>query len=86
MRKNKRKSKVRIEIRKDGLSKYGYKDIKRTSKKERHKALKRAIKEKKPLEVFRRLVAISTVNKNRDVELHDKIRDDAEWIKREMNK
>jgi hypothetical protein len=78
---SKRNSKVRILLRKDILGKYGYKDVKKTSKQKRHIALHKAINEEKPLSVYRRLVALSTLNKYKDPTLHDKFRDDAEWIK-----
>ncbi len=78
---SKRNSKVRIVLRKDILGKYGYKDVKKTSKQKRHRALHKAINEEKPLSVYRRLVALSTLNKYKDPTLHDKFRDDAEWIK-----
>ena len=78
---SKRNSKVRIPLRKDVLGKYGYKDVKRTSKQKRHRALHKAINDEKPLSVYRRLVALSTLNKYKDPSLHNKFRDDAEWIK-----
>ena len=77
----KRNSKVRIPLRKDILGKYGYKEVKKSSKVKRHKALHKAINKEQPLSVYRRLVALSTLNKYKDPALHDKFKDDAEWIK-----
>jgi len=66
---------------KDVLGKFGYSDLKNISKLERHKSLKKAIKKIKPLSVFRRIVAIATLNKNKDLKLYDVLREDAEWLK-----
>ena len=68
-------------IDKDVLGKFGYLNIKTISKGERYTALRKALKEIKPLSVYRRLVALSTLNKNRDVELYEILRSDADWIK-----
>lgn len=68
-------------IEKDVLGKYGYDNIKNISTTKRHSALKKALKELKPLSVYRRLIAIATLNKNKDNELFDILRNDAEWVK-----
>ena len=73
--------KVIIIVDKDVLGKYGYDNIKNISVNKRHIALKKALKELKPLSVYRRLIAIATLNKNKDVKLHDILRADAEWMK-----
>ena len=73
--------KVIIIVDKDVLGKYGYDNIKNISVNKRHNALKKALKELKPLSVYRRLIAIATLNKNKDVKLHDILRADAEWMK-----
>jgi hypothetical protein len=73
--------KVIIIIEKDVLGKYGYDNIKNISATKRHIALKKALKELKPLSVYRRLIAIATLNKNKDNELFDILRNDAEWVK-----
>lgn len=72
-----------IIVDKDILGKYGYDNIKNISANKRHIALKKALKELKPLSVYRRLIAIATLNKNKDVKLHDILRDDAEWVKKQ---
>jgi hypothetical protein len=79
--KSKKGSKLITIIDKDVLSKFGYFNIKTLSKGERHAALRKALKEIKPLSVYRRLVALSTLNKNRDIELYEILRSDADWIK-----
>ena len=53
-----------IIVDKDVLGKYGYDNIKNISANKRHIALKKALKELKPLSVYRRLIAIATLNKN----------------------
>jgi hypothetical protein len=74
--------KVIIIVDKDVLGKYGYDNIKIISTTKRHTALKKALKELKPLSVYRRLIAIATLNKNKDIEVHDILRADAEWVKK----
>ena len=71
-------------MEKDVLGKYGYDDVKNTSATKRHTALIKALKELKPLSVYRRLIAIATLNKNKDSEVHDILRADAEWVKKQM--
>ena len=74
------KKKVIIIIEKDVLGKYGYDDIKNISITKRHSALKKALKELKPLSIYRRLIAIATLNKNKDIVLFDILRKDADWV------
>jgi hypothetical protein len=66
------------------LSKYGYENIKSLSAKERKTALKNAIRDIKPLSVYRRLVALSTLNKNKDTDLYKILKEDSEWIKSQV--
>ena len=73
--------KVIIIIEKDILGKYGYKNIKELSEQKRHIFLHKAIKENKPLSIYRRIVALSTLNKNKDHKLYKILKDDANWIK-----
>jgi hypothetical protein len=77
-------SKAIVIMERDVLAKYGYDKIKGLSPKERKSALKNAIREIKPLSVYRRLVALSTLNKNRDVDLYKILKEDAEWIKSQV--
>ena len=79
--KSEKGKKLIIIIEKDILGKYGYKDIKSLSKSDRHKSLSKAIKDNKPLSIYRRIKALSTLNKNKDHELYKILEDDALWIK-----
>ena len=79
--KSKKGSKLITIMNKDVLGKYGYSNIKSLSKTERHSALRDALKKIKPLSVYRRLVALATLNKNKDEELFIILRKDADWIK-----
>ncbi len=82
--KSEKGEKLIVIMEKDVLGKYGYDDVKNTSATKRHTALKKALKELKPLSVYRRLIAIATLNKNKDSEVHDILRADAEWVKKQM--
>ena len=73
--------KVIVIIEKDILGKYGYKNIKELPEQKRHIFLHKAIKENKPLSIYRRIVALSTLNKNKDHKLYKILKDDANWIK-----
>ena len=79
--KSKKGSKLITIMNKDVLGKYGYSNIKSLSKTERHSSLRDAIKNIKPLSVYRRLIALATLNKNKDEELFIILRSDADWIK-----
>ena len=79
--KSKKGSKLITIMNKDVLGKYGYSNIKSLSNTERHSALRDALKKIKPLSVYRRLIALATLNKNRDEELFIILRKDADWIK-----
>ena len=70
-----------IILGKNELGQFGYVNIKDLSIKERHIALKKAIKHLKPLSVFRKVVAIATLHKKTDKKLHDLLMDDSHWIK-----
>ena len=77
--KSKKGSKLITIIDKDVLGKFGYSNVKSLSKTERHSAIRKALQKIKPLSVYRRLVALSTLNK--DEELFIILRSDANWIK-----
>lgn len=68
-------------MEKDVLKPFGYKDIDTMSKSSRQKALKKAIQAIKPLSIYRRIIAIATLNKNKDAKLYKILKEDAEWIK-----
>ena len=79
--KSKKGSKLITIMDKDVLGKYGYSNIKSLSNTERHSAIRNALKKIKPLSVYRRLIALATLNKNKDEELFIILRKDADWIK-----
>lgn len=69
-------------MEKDILHKYGYKDVKNMPVTKRHSSLNEAVNKIKPLSVYRRLIAIATLNKNKDHGLYKILREDAEYIKK----
>ena len=73
-------------IEKDVLKKFGYSDIKDKNITDRKKSLKKAITKIKPLSVYRRLVAISTLNKNRNPKLYRILQEDIKWLKTVLEK
>lgn len=69
-------------IEPDRLTKYGYVGLEGKSDRARHTSLNEAISSgEKPLSVMRRLVALSTVNKNTHPRLSNILKSDAMWIK-----
>ena len=74
-------SKLITLMEKDVLKPFGYKNIDSMTKTDRQKALKKAINSIKPLSIYRRIIAIATLNKNKDVKLYKILREDAKWIK-----
>jgi len=73
--------KLIVIIEKDVLGKYGYKNIKELPEQKRHTYLHRAIIDNKPLSIYRRIIALSTLNRNKDRKLYKILKDDAKWIK-----
>lgn len=74
---SKKKGKQLFVLSKGTLTQYGYHtDL---SEKDRHTALRRALKHIKPLSVYRKLNALYVLNKNRT--LGSLYRGDAEWVK-----
>lgn len=69
-------------MEKDILKPFGYVNIKNKSKTERENSLKKAIKEIKPISIYRRLIALATLNKEKDKKLHDILRDDADFVRK----
>lgn len=68
-------------IEPERLSKYGYDSLESRSIDARHHALKDALASgEKPLSVYRRLIALSTLTKNTNPKLSEIIHDDAGWI------
>lgn len=68
-------------MEKDVLKSYGYTNIEAMSKISRHSALRKAIKNIKPLSIYRRVIAIASLNKNKNEKLYNILREDADWIK-----
>jgi hypothetical protein len=68
-------------LEKGTLGQFGYHDVKKMSKQERRNSLKRATKEIKPLSVRRKLIAVSTLQKNVDPKMSKIFREDADWVK-----
>lgn len=79
--KSEKGKKLIVIMAKDVLGKYGYDSVKSLSSSERRNALRKALKEIKPLSVYRRLVALSTLNKGKDSVLAKILKEDSEWIK-----
>ncbi len=79
--KSEKGEKLIVIIDKDVLGKYGYNNITVMKQTDRHRALRKAIKANKPLSIYRRLIAIATLNKNKDKKLYKVLREDAAWIK-----
>jgi hypothetical protein len=70
---------VLFQLEKGTLSKFGY--SMKNNKESRHKSLKKAIKHIKPLSIYRRLIALYVLNKNKYPENAKIFKNDAEWIK-----
>jgi len=69
-------------LEKDVLGKFGYHNLENLNETSRRNALKKALKtDLKPLSIYRRMIAIATLNKNINPNLHDIIISDAEWLK-----
>lgn len=76
------KGKQLFVLDKDVLGKYGYGDVKYTKAETRRRALRRAVKKlREPKPIFRRLIALSTLNKNSNPELSKRFKRDAYWIR-----
>ena len=71
-------------LEKDVLKKFGYSDLKNKTFLERKKALKKALLKIKPLSVYRRIIALSTLNKNKNPLLYKKLQEDKNWLKKSI--
>jgi hypothetical protein len=58
------------------------KNIKKLLISKRHGFLNTVIKDIKPLVIYKRLIIITTLNKNKDIELFKIFREDAKYIKK----
>lgn len=81
VRRSKKKSKIIIPD-KGLLSRYGYTNVKRLSLKKRHESLRRSLRENKPLSIYRRLVALSTLTRNINPKLSKKFKKDSKFVKK----
>jgi len=77
-------NKLPIVLEKGDLKKYGYENVSDKSSSSRHRALSRAVKDIKPLSLFRKLIILSTMNKTKNPILAKKFKSDAKWIKSEF--
>jgi hypothetical protein len=75
------KGKKLFRLEKGTLSQFGYSNVKKMSKQERRQSLKRAVSKIKPLSVRRKLIAVSTLQKNVDPKMAKIFKEDAEWVK-----
>lgn len=72
------KGKQLFVLEKGTLTQYGYHA--NLTEEERHKALKKALVDIKPLSVYRKLNALYVLNKNKDASLANLYRKDADWV------
>lgn len=78
----KKKIKIPVVLKKGSLKKYGYDKVKRLSLQNRHKALRTAVEDTdNPLSIFRKLIVISTMEKNTDPEASRIFHNDAYWVR-----
>jgi hypothetical protein len=75
----KHKCNVLFHLEKGTLSKFGY--SMKNAQIKRHISLKKAIKSITPLSIYRRLIALYILNKNRQPDNAKIFKNDAEWIK-----
>lgn len=77
-----KKFKIPMVLEKGVLKKAGYEQVTNLSLNDRHSALKRAVNQlKNPLSIYRKLIAVSTLNKNTDPKRSKIFRQDAAWLK-----
>ena len=69
-------------LEKGTLSEFGYHKLSELRVSQRHSALKKALKSMKPLSIYRRLVALQTLNKNVNPTLTKILKEDSDWLKK----
>lgn len=79
-RKRGRKGTQLFVLKKGELTKYGYHA--NNSEMKRHQALHKALRDIKPLSVYRKLNALYVLNKNKDPTISKLYRRDAEWVQK----
>lgn len=75
--------KLIVILEKNDLSKYGYHKVKNLTVDKRRQALSLTIKNNKPLSIYRKINALATLNKNKDLDLYKIFKEDADWIKKQ---
>ncbi len=74
--------KIPTVLEKGDLKKFGYGNVRDLSIRERHKALTNAVESvKNPLSIFRKLIVVSTMNRNTNPEVSDIFHQDAYWLR-----
>lgn len=74
--------KLQLVLEKGVLKKAGYSNVKSMNSRDRHHALDVAERQiGNPLSLYRKLVIVSTMNKNKDPELAHIFKQDANWVK-----
>jgi len=68
-------------LEKDVLKPYGYQNVANMSMNDRHRALKRALVDIKPLPLFRRINALYVLNENQNPDLARVFKADRDFIK-----
>lgn len=80
------KKPVRIPLTRGSLGAYGYTNVKETVAVKRRAALRRAVVAEGPLPVFRKLNALSVLNKNRSPPTSAIFEADRDWVRRTFMK
>jgi len=80
-RTRKKQEPVRIHLTKGSLSKYGYQDVVHTPAVTRRRYLARALKHEDALSVFRKLNALSVLNKNKYPATSCVFESDRNWVR-----
>lgn len=74
-----------IILKKGAMSKYGYNNIDKKTATERRAALKKAVKADGPVEVIRRLIALSNLKMRTNPTFSKKVKSDQEWVSKTYN-
>jgi hypothetical protein len=81
-RRSNRRSNKLFTLKKGDLKPYGYSNILTKGPRSRHIALGKAVRDiGKPLSIFRKLIALSTLNKNKNPKLSKIFKEDAYWLR-----
>ena len=80
------KGKPLFKLESGELSKHGYSDLVKLTKKQREIALKKIVKDLTPLTTFRKLNALSLVNRNTNPKLSKIFMEDRDFVKKNYMK